>query len=200
MPHSTSPSTDTVQTFDLGVDDDRPTVVEANEEARPMSAHSKSSSAYGVAVTSTPSRDERKELPSQRSSIISSRRKSAPNSHTYAEVMEQGGPVQEGPILKRNADRENRRSNSYNEESKRRSQHYEEQFQYKNGLLGPSKEKVQRQSPVVAELKTNVIVSWSCVLNNDTLPLANDGGVTDQRRIHACNRPFAPPRAAIPTT
>lgn len=159
MPHSTSPSTDTVQTFDLGIDDDSETVVEVVDEARPMSAQSKSSSAYGVAVTSTPSRDERQELPSQRNSIISNRRKSAPNTHTYAEVMEQGGPVQEGPILRSGALKENRRSASYNEESKRRLQYYEEQSNLKNGVHGHTKEKAPRQSPVVAELKTNVIVS-----------------------------------------
>ena len=174
MPHSTSPSADTTHTFDLGFDE-RQTVVAVDDE-RPMSAHSKSSSAYGVAVTSTPRGDERKELPSQRNSLISNRRKSAPNTHTYAEVMEQGGPVQEGPILRRDAQRENRRSASYNEESKRRSQYHEDHSQYKNGVVGPSKDKTLKQSPVVAELKTNVIVSWSCMLNNDALPLTNNGG------------------------
>lgn len=153
MPHSTSPSNATDQTFDLEVGDfvRRPTLDQEDEE-RPMTSKSQNSSAYGVAVTSqTPTRDERSELPSQRSSVISARRKSAPGAQTYADVMAQGGPVQEGTIVRRGAEKENRRSMSYNEESKRRSGYYE------NGINGISK--VQKQSPVVAELKTNVIVS-----------------------------------------
>ena len=158
MPHGHQLSTDT---FDLTIDDIALALdADDDEEERPMTSHSKASTAYGVAVTS-PSRDldERKELPSQRTSMVSNRRKSAPGSHTYADVMEQGGPVLEGPILRKGAVKENRRSASYNEESKRRSQYYEEQFQYKDGVVGLSREKVQKQSPVIAELKTNVIVS-----------------------------------------
>ena len=159
MPHSTSPSTDTTGTFDLGVEGDfvRPSTASPispveDEDERPMTSKSQSSSAYGVAVTSqTPTRDERSDLPSQRSSVISARRKSAPGANSYAEVMAQGGPVQDGPILRRDAQRDNRRSHTFSEDSKRRSQHFD------NGVL--TKEKVQRQSPVVAELKTNVIVS-----------------------------------------
>ena len=160
MPHVRISSIDT---FDLGVDDipTPETPVEADfDEERPMTSQSKASTAYGVAVTSPPrDLDERKELPSQRNSIISNRRKSAPGSHTYADAMEHGGPVQEGPILRKGALKENRRSASYNDESKRRSQYYEEQFQYKDGAVGLTREKAQRQSPVIAELKTNVIVS-----------------------------------------
>ena len=162
MPHSTAPSTDTTHTFDLGVGGDVAgastaspisPVDDEDDDDRPMTSKSQRSSAYGVAVTSqTPTRDERSELPSQRTSVISARRKSAPGANTYAEVMAHGGPVQEGgPILRRDAQRDNRRSHTFTEDSKRRSQHFED------GVL--TKEKVQRQSPVVAELKTNVIVS-----------------------------------------
>lgn len=158
MPHSTRPSCDTSHTFDLTADDYVVSPVDEDDndhDQRPMTSQS---SAYGVAVTS---RDERSELPSQRSSVVSSRRKSAPGAHSYADVMQQqGGPVQEGgAIVRRGGERENRRSFSYNEESKRRSQYYEEQFLAKNGAPLVPREKVLRQSPVVAELKTNVIVS-----------------------------------------
>jgi hypothetical protein len=157
MPHGHQLSIDT---FDLSIDDIALPLEADVDEERPMTSQSRASATYGVAVTSPPrDHDERKELPSQRNSVISNRRKSAPGSHTYADVMEQGGPVQEGPILRKGALKENRRSASYNEESKRRSQYHEEQFQSKDGVVGLSREKVQKQSPIIAELKTNVIVS-----------------------------------------
>lgn len=125
------------------------------------SVQTKGSSSYGVALTSTPSHDERAQLPSQREKASANRRKSAPGTHTYAEVMENAGrePFDESLLQRRPEDRSSTRSYSYNEASKRRSQYYEEQFQYKDNAMGISKEKVHRQSPVIAELKTNVIVS-----------------------------------------
>ena len=158
MPHSTKPSTDSQRTFDLSVDDDRPMTSNS-------SVHTKGLSSYGVALTSTPSHDERTQLPSQREKpqLIRDRRKSAPGAHTYAQVIEAGRePFDESLLQRQNASRNSMRSNrsaSYNDASKRRSQYYEEQFQYKDNAVGHSKEKVQRQSPVIAELKTNVIVS-----------------------------------------
>ena len=44
----------------------------------------------------------------------------------------------------------------YDDAGKRRTQYYEEQF--KNGAGSAGRDKVQRGSPVLAELKTNVIV------------------------------------------
>lgn len=44
------------------------------------------------------------------------------------------------------------------EESKRRTNYYEEQFQYKGNGLGSVRERIEKDSPVVAELRTNVIV------------------------------------------
>jgi hypothetical protein len=195
MPHSTSPSTDTTRTFDLGVDADfaaSPVSPVEDEEERPMTSKSQSSSAYGVAVTSqTPPRDERSDLPSQRNSVISARRKSAPGANSYAEIMAQGGPVQDFPILRRDAQRDNRRSLTFTEDSKRRSQHFDN--------AGSTKEKVQRASPVVAELKTNVIVSWRGMSYYDALPFTNNCGCgVDQRRVHACNRPLATPCTTLP--
>ena len=49
-------------------------------------------------------------------------------------------------------------SHQYNTAGKHRSQYYEDQFRYKDSEAGSVREKVQRESPVVAELKTNVIV------------------------------------------
>lgn len=44
------------------------------------------------------------------------------------------------------------------EASKRRTQYYEDSFAYKDGHGQSAKERIQKDSPVVAELKTNVIV------------------------------------------
>lgn len=47
---------------------------------------------------------------------------------------------------------------NYNNSSKQRTQYYEEQFQYKDNVNSNVRERVQRESPVIAELRTNVIV------------------------------------------
>ncbi|KAI5208892.1 hypothetical protein E4T42_03444 [Aureobasidium subglaciale] len=44
------------------------------------------------------------------------------------------------------------------EESKKRTNYYEEQFQYKGNGLSSVRERIEKDSPVVAELRTNVIV------------------------------------------
>jgi hypothetical protein len=44
--------------------------------------------------------------------------------------------------------------------SKRRTQYYEDSFAYKDGHGQSARERIQKDSPVVAELKTNVIVGW----------------------------------------
>ncbi|RDI78798.1 hypothetical protein Vi05172_g11193 [Venturia inaequalis] len=44
------------------------------------------------------------------------------------------------------------------EASKRRTQYYEDSFAYKDGHGQSAKERIQKDSPVVAELKTNVII------------------------------------------
>lgn len=46
----------------------------------------------------------------------------------------------------------------YDNGSKHRTQYYEEQFQYKDNSTSAARDRVQRDSPIVAELKTNVIV------------------------------------------
>jgi hypothetical protein len=51
------------------------------------------------------------------------------------------------------------------DDSKRRTNFYEEQFQYKGNGLGSVRERIEKDSPVVAELRTNVIVRFvACVL------------------------------------
>lgn len=47
---------------------------------------------------------------------------------------------------------------TYNDSSKHRAQYYEEKFQHRENGTSSVRERVQRESPVVAELRTNVIV------------------------------------------
>lgn len=44
-------------------------------------------------------------------------------------------------------------------DQKRRTTSYDEQYQYKDNAYGSARERVHRESPVIAELRTNVIVS-----------------------------------------
>lgn len=53
-------------------------------------------------------------------------------------------------------------SNGATEASKRRTQYYEDSFAYKDGHGQSAKERIQKDSPVVAELRTNVIVGCDC--------------------------------------
>lgn len=55
----------------------------------------------------------------------------------------------------------NRTSQSLNGslEGRRRTQAFEEQYQYKDNVYGSARERVHRESPVIGELRTNVIVS-----------------------------------------
>ncbi|KAK3725557.1 hypothetical protein LTR37_000527 [Vermiconidia calcicola] len=167
MPHSRKLSQDSSYSFNLGIDE-RPITSDGASTKR-------ASSSYGVAITSTPSQDERAVLPSQRESRPNAyKHKSAPGpaEDQYSELP---GLPNEGldnllSQLKLNSQKSNSdsmRSFSYNEASKRRSQYYEEQFQYKDNAMGQTREKVQRQSPVIAELKTNVIIKDEFTLVTD---------------------------------
>ncbi|THX81793.1 hypothetical protein D6D04_03887 [Aureobasidium pullulans] len=53
------------------------------------------------------------------------------------------------------------------EDSKRRTNFYEEQFQYKGNGLSSVRERIEKDSPVVAELRTNVIVKDEFTLVTD---------------------------------
>jgi hypothetical protein len=106
-------------------------------------------------VTSTPSQDERAALPSQQRANAW-KRKSAPSEYSERPL---SGDFDEFVRQMSPGNRSSIHSALYNDASKRRSQYYEEQFQYKDKAMSQSREKVQRQSPVIAELRTNVIVS-----------------------------------------
>lgn len=130
---------------------------------RPMSAGADSqrtkraSSTYGVALTSTPSQDERSALPSQQKPN-DWKRKSAPGSE-YADLITSQSFNFDDLKQRGAGERNSVHSTLYNDAAKRRSQIFDEQVSYKDSVMSQSREKIVRQSPVIAELKTNVIVS-----------------------------------------
>ena len=173
MPHSRQSSQDTFdlssetrnkssdhfsdqRTF-LDLTNDQPAMTPLPNGTTPNSSRPPSGT-YGVALTSP---DERGGLPSQRESLTTKlRRKSSPATpDAYADYLSKVDHLSSAGIPPLPADRNSVRSYSYDNSSKRRSQYYEEQFQYKDNAVGGTRERMQRQSPVVAELKTNVIVS-----------------------------------------
>jgi hypothetical protein len=49
-------------------------------------------------------------------------------------------------------------------DTKRRTTSYDEQYQYKDNIYSTARERIHRESPVIAELRTNVIVSVDVVV------------------------------------
>jgi len=87
----------------------------------------------------------------------SGKRLSSSIAEAYADLLGKSGSVEEALADRQAGDRSSMAS-QYNSASKHRAQYYEDQFRYKDNEAGSVKERVQRESPVVAELKTNVIV------------------------------------------
>lgn len=56
---------------------------------------------------------------------------------------------------------------SHNNFTKHRSQHYEEQLQHRDNAFGNVRERVVRESPIIAELRTNVIIKDEFTLVRD---------------------------------
>lgn len=83
------------------------------------------------------------------------KRRSLPIADAYAHLIAKGEFNEEAF----NQMAGDRGSVSLNSDSKRRTQYFEEQFQYKDNAVGGARERVQREAPVIAELRTNVIVS-----------------------------------------
>jgi hypothetical protein len=51
--------------------------------------------------------------------------------------------------------------------SRSRAQYYEDSFSYKDGIASSARERVTKDAPIIAELRTNVIVSSViCVLHS----------------------------------
>ena len=175
MPHSTQTSVESNGTFDLTTD------------ARPKSSHSDRtvqssqsrvharvpSNSFGIAVTSGPFRDERASLPSQRDSVLTAIRNSGPTTPVADAGTRAGGNNANAALIYRKAgDRSSMRSYSSNDVSRRGIAYHEEQVQNRDSGASSTKAKVPRQSPVIAELKTNVIVSQDSSIKFDRANVA----------------------------
>lgn len=152
---------------------------DALDSLDPMSSK-RSSGAFGVALTSTPSHDERQRLPSQQDFRFFHRR--SVNADAYEHLIgaaddramnvgRNSVAAEDYLAAKRGADRSSMRSVNgnanggggtpvYDDAGRRRSQYHENGNGNGNGVA-----KAQRNSPVVAELKTNVIVSLLSIHN-----------------------------------
>lgn len=80
------------------------------------------------------------------------------------------------------------------DDGRKRTQYFEDQFAYKDGHAGSARERVQKDSPVIAELRTNVIVRILRLHLDVNLPNKASAG---QRRIHSSNRHVIPPQHAL---
>lgn len=172
MPHSTQQSVDSDRTFDLSKPD-RPSSRSSDRTAR--NSHSRRSSGlYGVALSSEAVTEERIAEPAQtfvvqqthkeRVDINKMRRRSTPGTaEDYANVVVKTEDVELLIPGQRAAELDNMRNALYNDASKRRAMYYEEHVQVKPKPVKKTKERVQLLSPVIAELKTNVIVSCECL-------------------------------------
>ena len=78
---------------------------------------------------------------------------------------------------------------------KRRTTSYDEQYQYKNNAYSTARERVHRESPIIAELRTNVIVSFDAPMNISGAKLTDSP--PDQRRIHTGHRLVVSPCCEI---
>ncbi|KAK3071583.1 hypothetical protein LTR53_008352 [Teratosphaeriaceae sp. CCFEE 6253] len=145
MPHSTQTSTNTYS-------------------ERPMTSGSTHhvGNLIGTALTKRPSKPD---LVLQQNPNAW-KRTSSPVADAYANLVGKGGQnideVMEGRLA-----RDRTSLGTYNDASKQRTAYYENQFRYKEGEVGTIRERVQRESPVIAELKTNVIIKDEFTLVTD---------------------------------
>ncbi|KAI7551186.1 hypothetical protein KC331_g2704 [Hortaea werneckii] len=117
----------------------------------------KSTSGPTLAGTTLSARDSRIDLLSQQHRD-SWKRASISSGDASANPLLSGSKSIDDIAAARKSAHRSSMSHQYNTAGKHRSQYYEDQFRYKDSEAGSVREKVQRESPVVAELKTNVIV------------------------------------------
>jgi len=153
MPHSIQHSKDSASEF----------------SERPMTSPSSVThpgNLIGTALTKRPSKPD---LPSQ--TPYAYKRNSTPIADAYDNLVGKGGNISE--VMEGRQARDRTSVGTYNDASKHRTAYYEDQFRYKDGEVGTIRERVQRESPVIAELKTNVIVC--CASTNGSCAGRNEG-------------------------
>ncbi|KAK1809403.1 hypothetical protein LTR12_016233 [Friedmanniomyces endolithicus] len=114
----------------------------------------------GTALTKGASKPD---LPSQKPNAW--KRASSPIAEAYADQVGKGANIDK--VMEGRQPRDRTSLGQCNDVSKHRTQYYEDQFRYKGGEVGTTRERVQREGPVIAALKTNVII-------NDEFTLATD--------------------------
>ena len=107
--------------------------------------------------TAIATRSDRSSFEATTPNIKAKKRTSLPIVEAYADLVGRGGNI-DAMLSSRQPDMNNVRT-VYDSASKSRMLYYEEQFQYKANMVGGARERVQKESPIIAELKTNVIVS-----------------------------------------
>lgn len=166
MPHVQSASIDSNDTFDLSRDDRADSARPDYEvrDAKNVDRSSRTSSGmYGVALTSEhPNNDSAMHLQEPQDEMKPQlKRRSMPVGigHDYAHHADRSADI-DALLLPLRDLGSNERNYSYNSDVSRRSaQVFDSEFQLKDHAALPAKQRVQKQSPVIAELKTNVIVS-----------------------------------------
>ncbi|KAI7176594.1 hypothetical protein D0869_14755 [Hortaea werneckii] len=126
----------------------------------------KSTSGPTLAGTTLSARDSRIDLLSQQHRD-SWKRASNSSGDTSANPLLSGSKSIDDFAAARKSAHRSSMSHQYNTAGKHRSQYYEDQFRYKDSEAGSVRDKVQRESPVVAELKTNVIIKDEYTLVTD---------------------------------
>ncbi|KAF2764066.1 hypothetical protein EJ03DRAFT_340057 [Teratosphaeria nubilosa] len=116
--------------------------------------------ANGIGLAQT-KRNSRSYLQSQSSTAW--KRASSPVAEAYADLVGPGANI--GVLAGRKAG--DRTSMGQYIDNRRRTQLYEDQFRYKDNEAGSVRERVQRESPVIAELRTNVIIKDEFTLVSD---------------------------------
>jgi len=127
--------------------------------AHPMTSTSTPIHAGNLVGTALTKRSSRPASPPQNPAAW--KRTSSPIAEAYADLVGKGANIAE--VMEGRQARDRTSLGQYNDASKHRTQYYEDQFRYKDGEVGTIRERVQRESPVIAELKTNVIVRCACM-------------------------------------
>jgi len=111
-------------------------------------------------VVTREKRDSRADLPSANAW----KRASLTSNEPYTELFSKGAISEIMAVAARPS--RDRTSMGQYEASKHKSAHQDGQFRYKEGGEAGNRERMQKESPVIAELRTNVIVSGYCIHRN----------------------------------
>ncbi|KAF2161369.1 hypothetical protein M409DRAFT_28104 [Zasmidium cellare ATCC 36951] len=160
MPHSTKGSGDSHSTYSFDLQ--RPMNNKLSTTApAPATFHSNNNKPQ---VPTHGKRDSTQSIQSFQSVNFNGNRGSLVAANAYASLI---GKNDIDEFLQKHLGDRNTMIANYNNSAKQRTQYYEEQFQYKENVNSNVRERVQRESPVIAELRTNVIIKDEFTLVTD---------------------------------